>query len=130
MLYMSEHQPVKILIMDDDQFIREMYAEALSAIGLLVLQAKDGKEGVELALIHHPAAILVDIMMPVMGGHAAVHQIRKDPWGKDAKIIYLTNMEDASNIVMAVEHKTEKYVIKANTPVKDVVNLVRTVAHS
>jgi CheY-like chemotaxis protein len=124
------NEKVEVLIMDDDKVIREMYAEALEGIGFKVLQAENGKEGVEMALAHHPAAILVDIMMPILGGHAAVHLIRKDPWGKDAKIIYLTNMEDAGNIVMAVEHGTEKYVIKANTPIKEVVNLVRTVAHA
>lgn len=116
--------------MEDDKAIREMYRDAIEAIGISVLEAENGKIGVEMALKHHPAAILVDIMMPVMGGHAAAHHIRMDSWGKNAKIIYLTNMDDAGNIVMAVEHKTEKYIIKANTPIKEVVNLVRTVAHA
>lgn len=121
---------VRILIVEDDESIRDMYALALEQVGFEVLTAANGSEGVATALAQHPAAILMDIMMPLMNGHQAVHEIRKDRWGKDAKIIYLTNMSDAENVVIAVEHGTEKYIIKANTSIKDVVNLVRTVAHS
>ncbi len=121
---------VTVLLVDDDKNIRDLYTMALEAVGFTVLQATDGGEAVALALKHHPAAILMDIKLPTMSGHMAVHTTRKDKWGKDAKIVYLTNMDDVENITRAVEHKTEKYIIKANTEVKDVVNLVRTIAHS
>lgn len=121
---------ITILLVDDDKNIRDLYTLALEAVGFNVLQATDGGEAVTLALKEHPAAILMDIKLPTMSGHKAVHEIRKDKWGKDAKIIYLTNMDDVENISLAVAHDTEKYIIKANTEVKDVVNLVRTIAHS
>lgn len=123
-------EKLKILIVEDDKNIRDLYTTALEAVGFDVMTAEDGTPGVELALKHHPAAILMDIIMPEMSGHQAVAKIRKDPWGKDAKIIYLTNMSDAENIVVAVGQGTEKYIIKANAEPKEVVNLVRTVAHS
>lgn len=119
-----------ILIADDDEMIREMYTAAFSAAGINVLQAVNGNQCVELTLAHHPDAILVDIMMPEMGGHEAVTKIRLDPWGKSAKIVYLTNMSDAENVVHAVEHGTEKYIVKANTSVKEVVNQVRMAMHT
>ncbi len=116
-----------VLIVEDDTDIRELYALAFETAGLIVLQAKDGAEGVSLALQKHPDAILMDIMMPGMGGHAAVNQIRKDPWGKTAKVVYLTNMTDAENVVHAVERGSEEYIIKANVTPKEVVNQVRMV---
>lgn len=116
-----------VLIVEDDTVIRELYALAFETAGLIVLQAKDGAEGVALALQKHPDAILMDIMMPGMDGHTAVNEIRKDPWGKTAKVVYLTNMTDAENVVHAVERGSEEYIIKANVTPKEVVNQVRMV---
>ena len=116
-----------VLIVEDDQNIRELYVLAFTNAGLNVLTAKDGAEGVEVALAKHPDAILIDIMMPIMGGHEAVNQIRKDPWGKTAKVVYLTNMTDAENVVHAVERGSDEYIIKANMTPKEVVNHVRMV---
>lgn len=119
-----------VLIADDDEMIREMYVAAFTAAGIHVLSATNGKECVEQALKHHPNAILVDIMMPEMDGHQAVSKIRLDPWGKNAKIVFLSNLSDAENVVHAVAEGSEKYIVKANTTVKEVINLVRSVMHS
>lgn len=114
-----------VLIVEDDESILELYARAFTLAGIKVIKAKNGLEGVEKALKCHPDAILMDIRMPVMHGHKAVEKIRLDPWGKDAKIVFLTNMSDAENVFLAVEQGSEEYIIKANTPVKEVVNRVR-----
>lgn len=114
-----------VLIVEDDANIRELYADAFTHAGLRVLTASNGVEGVEQALAHHPDAILMDIMMPVMGGHAAMNIIRKDAWGKNATVVFLTNMSDAENVVHAVEEGSSEYIIKANMTPKEVVNQVR-----
>ncbi len=114
-----------VLIVEDDANIRELYADAFVNAGLRVLTATNGVEGVEQALAHHPDAILMDIMMPVMGGHAAMNIIRKDAWGKNATVVFLTNMSDAENVVHAVEEGSSEYIIKANMTPKEVVNQVR-----
>ena len=77
-----------------------------------------------MALKHHPDAILMDIEMPIMDGHQAVSNIRRDPWGKHATIVFLTNLSDAGNIVQAVEHESEEYLVKANMTPTDVVGHV------
>ena len=66
-------------------------------------------------------------MMSVIGGHEAVNKIRKDAWGKTAKVVYLTNMTDAENVVHAVNQGSDDYIIKANLTSKEVVNHVRMV---
>ena len=114
-----------VLIVEDDESILELYAAAFTQAGIKVLKAKNGLEGVKMALDNHPDAILMDIMMPILNGHEAVEKIRLDPWGRDAKVIFLTNMSDAENVFLAVEEGSEEYIIKANTPVKEVVNQVR-----
>lgn len=114
-----------VLIVEDDEDILELYSTAFTQVGITVLKAKNGLEGVKLALEHHPDAILMDIMMPIMNGHDAIEKIRLDTWGRNAKVIYLTNMSDAENVFLAVEQGSEEYIIKANTPVKEVVNQTR-----
>ncbi len=114
-----------VLIVDDDENIRELYGDAFASAKINVLKATNGAEGVELALKHHPDAILMDVMMPVMNGHVAVSKIRKDSWGKDVSVIYLTNMDDPENVVHAVELGSSEYIIKANLTPKEVVNHVR-----
>ncbi len=119
-----------ILIADDDEMIRVLYSEAFSSAGIEVITATNGQECVDEALKHHPSIILVDIMMPIMSGHKAVDKIRQDEWGKSVKIVYLTNLSDAENVVHAVERKSDEYIVKANNSVKEVVNKVRLAMHS
>ncbi len=121
---------LQILIVEDTESILELYTTAFTNAGFGVLKAKNGEEGVKLALIHHPDAILMDIVMPGMNGHDAVEKIRLDPWGRDAKVVFLTNMSDAENVVRAVENGSDEYIVKANTDVKEVVNKVRMVIGS
>jgi CheY-like chemotaxis protein len=119
-----------VLIVDDDQNMRKIYSDAFEAAKLNVLVAENGSDGVKMALEHHPDVILMDIVMPVMDGHVAANNIRNDLWGRNAKIIYLTNMTDAENIVHAVALGSEDYIIKANTSIREVLNTVRSIANT
>ncbi len=115
-----------VLIIEDDKNIRDMYTDALLGAHFTVYKAENGEEGITLALSHHPKVILVDIIMPGINGHQVVNEIRKDSWGKNANIIYLTNMSDAENVVQAVAQKPEEYIIKSNISIKELINTVRT----
>lgn len=123
-------KPNSVLIVEDDANIRDMYRSALESADFIVYLAKDGQEAVTKALENHPTVILMDIMLPKMNGHEATEKIRLDDWGKNAKIIFLTNMSDAENVVHAIEAKSEDYIVKAHTTPKDVVNQVRIAAHA
>lgn len=119
-----------VLIADDNETVRTMYATALEAAGLAVITAENGKTAIAQALEHHPAVILIDIMMPDLNGHQVVKKIRTDSWGKHARFIYLTNLSDPEHVVKAIEQGSEKYIVKANTEVKEVVNQVRIAMHT
>lgn len=117
--------PVKqVLLVEDDTNIRELYAMALLNAGVSILMAEDGDQGVRLALKHHPALILLDIDMPIMNGYAAAEAIRKDTWGATASIIFLTNRSDPRDQARASIHIPDRYIIKVNTPVKDIITQV------
>ena len=118
-----------VLIVEDDTSIRELYAMALIKAGIDVKMAEDGKQGVDIALAEHPAAILLDIDMPIMNGHQAAEKIRQDDWGKNVPIIFLTNHSDAANVAHAHMLKPDDYIVKANVPIKELVNKVRMAMH-
>jgi len=119
-----------VLIVEDDTSIRELYAMALIKAGIEVKMAENGQQGVDVALSEHPAAILLDIDMPIMNGHQAAEKIRQDDWGKNVPIIFLTNHSDAANVAHAHMLKPDDYIVKANVPIKDLVNKVRMAMHS
>lgn len=119
-----------VLVVEDDTSIRELYAMALIKAGINVKMAEDGQQGVDIALAEHPAAILLDIDMPIMNGHQAAEKIRQDDWGKTVPIIFLTNHSDAANVAHAHMLKPDDYIVKANVPIKELVNKVRMSMHS
>lgn len=116
-----------ILTVEDDADLREAICTGLQDAGFTVLQAQDGGEGVRLALSEHPDLILMDIMMPELNGHQAVEKIRNDSWGKNARVIYLTSLSDAENVVHAVEHGSEEYIVKPHTSLKEIIEKVNEV---
>lgn len=118
-----------VLIVEDDNELREALETALSAESLRVLTAADGVEGVQIALEHHPDLILMDIMMPNLNGHEATNRIRNDRWGKDVKIVFLTALSDAENVVYAVESGSEEYIVKSHTSLGEIVGKVKEVIH-
>ncbi len=119
-----------VLIVEDDASIQTLYKDALEFSGLNVLLAKNGAEGATLALEHHPDLILADLMMPEMNGHEMMEKIRVDNWGRNAKVIFLTNFSDPETVFHSIKLKPEEFIVKAHTEVKEVVNKVRTAIHS
>ena len=115
----------RVLLVEDDQNIRELYAIALIKAGVNIMMAEDGDQGVRQALAHHPALILLDIDMPIMNGYDAAARIREDAWGKTVPIIFLTNRDDPRDKAHASLHSPERYIVKATVPVQELVAQVK-----
>ncbi|MFT5037025.1 MAG: DNA-binding response OmpR family regulator [Candidatus Azotimanducaceae bacterium] len=120
---------VTILVIENETDLREAITVSLETESFTVLQASDGEEGYQTALREHPDVILLDIMMPKMNGHEALEKIRNDPWGKDAKVIFLSSMSDAENVVRAVEKGSEDYIVKSHASLEEIVSKVKQVLH-
>jgi DNA-binding response OmpR family regulator len=120
----------KILIIDDEPDIREAIAEALTDAGFIVFSAENGEVGVEKALAEKPDVILLDIVMPVLDGHAALKKIRQDSWGQSVKVIMLTSMDDVHNVGDAHELNITDYLIKPHSSLAEIVKKVREYAIS
>lgn len=81
----------KIAIIEDDQAISQMYRFKFEAEGFNVETAENGKLGLELVESMKPEIILLDIMMPEMNGDEMLAAMRKTAWGKNIKVVILTN---------------------------------------
>jgi CheY-like chemotaxis protein len=83
--------PKRILVIDDQDDIREIAALSLeSGAGWQTISAASGKEGLQRALDEQPDAILLDVMMPGMDGHATLAQLRRNEGTRDIPVIFLT----------------------------------------
>jgi len=120
----------KILIVEDEPDIREAIAEAIAQAGFIVSTAENGAVGLQTALNEHPDIILLDIIMPIMGGHAFLEKLRNDPWGRNAKVIMLTSMDDVNNIANAHEGVIEDYIIKAHSSLDEIIKKVRLTVYT
>lgn len=82
----------KVAIIEDDQAIAQMYRFKFEGEGYTVETAENGKLGLELVQKMKPDVILLDLMMPEMTGDEMLDRLRKTAWGKNIKVIILTNM--------------------------------------
>ncbi len=118
----------KVLIVEDHGPIRQALAEKLVHEGMVALEAKDGEEGLATALKEKPDLILLDIIMPRMGGMAMLEELRKDDWGKKVPVIILSNLSPDDKIMReVVETEPVYYLVKADWKIEDVVAKIKEV---
>jgi DNA-binding response OmpR family regulator len=92
----------KLLIIEDDKVLNEMYAMKFQKEGYEVMSAYDGIDGLAKLAIFSPNAILLDIMMPTMNGFDTLQAI-KTQTSSNCKIIIFTNIVDKDKINKAIE---------------------------
>ncbi len=120
----------RILIVDDEPDIREAMAEAVSQAGFTVMTAENGMVGLQMALTEHPDLVLLDLVMPIMNGHEVLRKMREDSWGRNAKVLVLTSMDDATSVANAHSGDINDYIIKAHASLEEIVKHVRMALYS
>ena len=115
----------KIAIIEDDQAISQMYRIKFEAEGYKVETAGNGKLGLKLAEEMQPDIILLDLMMPEMNGDEMLTLLRQTSWGKDIKVIILTNMgeQEAPESLRALGAR--KFIVKAEMTPRQVAEMVK-----
>jgi CheY-like chemotaxis protein len=93
----------KILAVDDDPSILQIVSDKLTSEGFNVVQAPNGQEGLRLAESERPDVILLDLLMPIMGGLEVMKRLRSSgEWGRNVPIMVITNVDPDENTVRAV----------------------------
>ena len=111
-----------VLVVEDEPALLKILAESLTKADFHVTIAKDGKEGLAMALKDHPDLILLDIIMPKMNGIEMLKNLWQDKWGKNAKVIFLTNV-----VGEAEKFGTYKYLLKVDWKLQDIVKEVKKI---
>jgi DNA-binding response OmpR family regulator len=114
-----------VLIIEDESELRQLLKTKLKNEGFNVLEADDGKVGLETALSKHPDIILLDIIMPVMDGLSMLKELRQNVWGKTVAFIVLSNLSEAEKISEGMEKNAYGYLVKSDWEPDDVVALIR-----
>ena len=119
----------RILCIEDERFISELYARALEKVGYEVKIVADGEEGLHEAVNGNYDVILLDIMLPTMNGVDLLYKM-KDKYVQppiSSKIIITTNLDQKEEIRKEVEKMADGYLIKAEITPRELVNYVEQI---
>ena len=115
----------KLLLVEDDVNLREIYAARLQAEGYEVVSASDGEEALAVAVKEKPDLVVLDIMMPKISGFDVLDILRSTPETKHAKIIMMTALSQQSDRERGEQLGADEYLVKSQVTLEDVVNTVK-----
>jgi DNA-binding response OmpR family regulator len=101
-----------ILVIDDNNEIRENTAEILELAGYKTLTAENGKQGVDIAMKEKPSVIVCDIMMPELDGYGVLHLLRKNADTQNIPFIFLTAKTERGDFRKGMEMGADDYITK------------------
>src|SRR5688572_10935108 len=101
-----------ILVIDDNNDLRENTAEILDLAGYRTLTAANGKQGVDVAVREKPSLIVCDIMMPELDGYGVLHLLRKNPDTQNIPFIFLTAKTERGDFRKGMEMGADDYITK------------------
>lgn len=114
----------KVLLVEDEMFVRELYERVLKQEGLDVRTAVDGLSGLE-AAAEKPDLILLDIMLPGINGIEVLQKLKQDPNTRNIPIVLLTNLGQESVIKQALDLGASGYLMKVRITPYQIVGYVK-----
>ncbi len=116
----------KILIVEDDEFLRSLAAKRLEKEGYQVLAATDGDIGLKMAKTENPVIILLDLLLPGLSGYEVLEKLREEEETKKTPIIVFSNLGQKEDVEKAKGLGANDFLIKANFTLDDVVEKIKT----
>lgn len=114
-----------ILLIEDDEFLAELYATKLSIEGYKVYLATDGQKGLKMAKEKVPELVLLDILLPKMDGFEVLEAMKDDAKMKKIPVILLTNLSQRSDVQRGLDLGADDYLIKAHFMPSEVVAKIK-----
>jgi CheY-like chemotaxis protein len=111
----------KVLLVEDDNNLREIYEARLQAEGYDIVSAKDGEEALVIAKKERPELIISDVMMPRISGFEMLDILRNTEGLKDVKVIMLTALGQAEDKTRADQLGADRYLVKSQVTLEDIV---------
>lgn len=117
----------KVMIVEDDASLREIYSIRLTADGYEVVSAGDGEEALAVAVREKPDLILSDVMMPKISGFDMLDILRATPETAGIKVIMMTALSSDDQRARGERLGANRYLVKSQVGIEDVVNAVHEV---
>jgi CheY-like chemotaxis protein len=115
----------RVLLAEDDRFLRKAAGAMLRRQGFIVLTAEDGEEALRVARTEAPDLILLDIIMPKMRGFEVLKTLKSDPHTALIPVVVLSNLDQESQSKAARAMGALDYWVKANLSVEELGNQVK-----
>ena len=115
----------KILLVEDDVNLRDIYSARFAAENYQVITASDGEEALATAVRERPDLIVLDVMMPKISGFDVLDILRSTPETKATKVIMMTALSQQTDQARGEALGVNKYLIKSQVTLEDVVNTVK-----
>src|SRR5581483_5464596 len=117
----------KIMLVEDDNNLREIYEARLLAEGYEIVSARDGEEALTIAVKEKPDLIIADIMMPKISGFDMLDILRNTPETRETKVIMMTALSQAEDKEKASKLGADRYLVKSQVTLEDVARVAREV---
>lgn len=117
----------KILLVEDDKSLREIYAVRLVEEGYDIVSAGDGEQALAMAIKERPVLIISDVMMPKISGFDMLDILRSTTETKDIKVIIMTALSSEDQRSRGEQLGADKYLVKSQVGIEDVVHAVHEV---
>lgn len=116
----------KVLVVEDEQALRDALSLKLKKEGFTVFEAKNGDEGLNSAKTDHPDIILLDIMMPETNGLDVLQELKSNVGLMQIPVLVLTNLPEASAEQKAMKLGATEYLVKSNSPLEVLVEKIKS----
>lgn len=115
----------KVLLVEDDFSLRDIYSARFQAENFTVITASDGEEALATAVREHPDLIVLDVMMPKISGFDVLDILRSTPETRDVKVIMMTALSQDTDRQRGEALGVSKYLVKSQVTLEDVVVAVK-----
>lgn len=121
----DQNAPNKILLVEDDDALANVYLMRLEVEGFEVRRANNGEEALSAALDYHPDLILLDVMMPKIDGYEVLDILRHTPQTATTKIIVITALSQESDRKRAQDLGADDFLVKSQVVIADVIMRIK-----
>lgn len=118
---------IKVLLVEDDEFLRDICKRKLDLDGFNVFIATNGNEALKKIKDENPQVVLLDVVLPGMDGFEILEQLKNDPPKSKIAIIMLTNLGQEGDIKKGLRLGADDYIVKAHFTVSEIIQKIKTI---
>lgn len=117
----------KILLIEDDKFLRELMNKKLVTMGYDVVAAADGESGLTMIKESKPDVVLLDLILPGMNGFEVLEKAKSDPETANVPVIILSNLGQSEDIEKGLKLGAKDFLVKAHFTPQEIINKLKTI---